>query len=134
MNLKLIAHSAYMAGFRNTDLIVAICIALAESSGNPQAQGDVSLQDDKWGPSVGLWQIRSLREPSEYHYPDTLRIYEELFDPYKNAEAAYAISRHGENFTPWSTYTNNAYRQYLNEVIALVSNNDFKEYDPSNQS
>ncbi len=37
-----------------------------ESAGNTDAQGDKTLANSKWGNSVGLFQIRSLRDPSKY--------------------------------------------------------------------
>lgn len=126
MNIDLVASVAHKAGFRDTALLVAICVALAESKGQPDAEGDISLQNDKWGPSVGLWQIRTLREPENYYHPDTLRVYDELFDPAKNAEAAYAISKHGTDFSPWSTFIDNKYREYLNDVITYISTHRFE--------
>ena len=121
--LELIADAAYKAGFRETQLLIAIGIAMAESSGKPEAVGDENLQNEKWGPSIGLWQIRSLRHPETFSFPDTLRIAEQLRDPYKNAEAAYAISENGTNFGPWSTFMNNAYRIYINDIISFLDNN-----------
>jgi hypothetical protein len=41
---------------------------------------------------------------------------DELFDPDENAKAAWAISGHGKSFQPWSTYTDGAYRKYLDEA------------------
>ena len=81
MNIDELIGLAYNAGFRNDSLIIAVCIAMAESSGNENAVGDVSLVNAKWGPSIGLWQIRSLHTPEKYGHPDTLRIYKELFNP-----------------------------------------------------
>ncbi|MFD0572031.1 hypothetical protein ACFQ0T_25965 [Kitasatospora gansuensis] len=69
--------------------------------------------DDKWGPSVGLWQIRSLRKPQAYGYPDTLRVESALHDPRKNADAAYAIFKSGGGWQQWSTFTNGAYKAHL---------------------
>ena len=39
---------------------VATAIARAESGLNPNAVGDEDKVDVRWGPSIGLWQIRSL--------------------------------------------------------------------------
>ena len=47
---------------------------MAESSGSSDAVGDVSLVNDKWGPSIGLFQIRSLRHPEDYGAVDRLRV------------------------------------------------------------
>lgn len=55
--------------------------------------------------SVGLWQINRLAHPQ---YSTAY-----LLTPAGNADAAAEISRNGASFTAWSTYTNGAYRQYL---------------------
>src|SRR5208282_634628 len=55
-----IAGYASAAGFSGPDLQVAVAVALAESSGNPSAIGDLTL-----GVSVGLWQI-NLKAHPEY--------------------------------------------------------------------
>ncbi len=55
--------------------------------------------------SCGLWQI-NLKAHPEYHAPA-------IFDPVANARAAVAVANGGADFSPWSTYTNGAYRNYL---------------------
>jgi hypothetical protein len=55
--------------------------------------------------SCGLWQI-NLRAHPTYHAPA-------IFERLTNAQAAVAISGRGEDFSPWSTYTNGAYRAHL---------------------
>ncbi len=47
-------------GFGPEEARLMTAIAQAESSRNPGAVGDVALQNSKWGPSVGLFQIRTL--------------------------------------------------------------------------
>lgn len=111
-NVKLsaqqIAQYAANAGFQNDDLIVAVAIALAESSGNPQAHGDLTL---KGSGSYGLWQIYSHAHPE--FGPD----FTQLFDPQTNANAAYQVFKAaGNSFTPWSTFNNAAYAKYLDQA------------------
>ena len=47
-------------GFRGNDLITMAAITPGESNRVVVAVGDQHLQDDKWGPSVGVFQIRTL--------------------------------------------------------------------------
>lgn len=47
------------AGFTGAGLQTAFSISLAESGGRAGAVGDVRLQDATWGPSYGMFQIRS---------------------------------------------------------------------------
>lgn len=101
------------AGGRAKDAPVAAAIALAESGGNVAA-----LNPRAPDYSVGLWQINyfgDLMGPRTRAYgpPSLLRS-----DPLANARAAVSISGNGNNFGPWTTYTNGAYRQYLQGDVA----------------
>ena len=106
-----IAGYAANAGFANSDLDVAVAVALAESSGNPGAVGDLNLTP---GGSVGLWQI-NLKAHPEFAGQD-------LTDPQTNANAAYSVYQAaGSSFSPWSTYKSGAYSNYLLTAQAGVS-------------
>lgn len=97
-----IAGYAYDAGIRNVgDLTTATAIALAESSGNPSAVGDVALQNAQWGPSIGLWQIRSLKAEQG---KGSTRDGDRLKDPVANARAMFEISKGGKDWRPWTTF------------------------------
>ena len=111
-----IAQYAYQAGFRGESLNTAVAIALAESHGDTGIHGDVNLQTGTWGPSVGLWQIRSLNPGHGTAAEQALRNAQANADPATNARHAYTISHRGSNFQPWSTFTNGAYRGYLNQA------------------
>ena len=117
-----IAVYARNAGFQGVDLITAVAIALAESSGNPDAQGDYTLDGKIVSPgtqgavptSFGLWQIHLTVHP-EFNGQN-------LFDPQTNANAAYSIYRAaGNSFHPWSTYINGAYTAHLDEAGRMVN-------------
>ncbi|TWP50584.1 hypothetical protein FKR81_20680 [Lentzea tibetensis] len=105
-----IAQHAYNAGFRGQALTTAVAIALAESGGRTAVKGDTTITDQKWGPSVGLWQIRSLHADR-----GTGRERDELANtsPAVNARHAWTASHHGTYWRPWSVYLNGSYRQYL---------------------
>lgn len=97
--------------------VVATAIAWAESDLDPQAIGDVSLEDEKWGPSCGLWQIRSLHADTGIGRP---RDRDRLLDPVFNAAAMATISKGGTDWTPWSMFKNGRYREYLAGVRTAV--------------
>jgi hypothetical protein len=95
------------AGFVNPSLAAAV--AMAESGGDPHAQGDPR------GPflpipngvstSFGLWQI---------HVPDHPQYSaQSLLDPIANAAAALAISSGGRKWSAWSTFNDGSYAQYM---------------------
>jgi hypothetical protein len=112
-----VARHAEAAGFRGDALITAVAIAKAESGFDALALGDVSLQTAKWGPSVGLWQIRSLNaETGTGRSRDRSR----LTGPAFNARSAYSISGGGTNFTPWSVYKDGKYKKHLGEASSAV--------------
>lgn len=85
-----IAMYAYNAGFSGDDLVTAVAIALAESGGDPNAEGDN-------GTSYGLWQIHFTVHP-EFDAS-------QLKDPAYNASAAYSLYLRRHGFNDWSTYT-----------------------------
>ncbi len=92
---------AQQTGLSGNAASVAAAIAMAESGGNTNAHA-LTIYEDSWG----LWQI-NLRAHPGYSAAS-------MQDPVQNARAMYAISSGGTNWQPWSTYTNGAYRQYLN--------------------
>jgi hypothetical protein len=117
LNDAQIAQLAYNAGFRGQGLATAIAITHAESGARTDALNNNAGTGDY---SVGLWQINYLpghqtsgnslynERTSKYGDPNSL-----IADPQAQAAAAYDISGHGSNFSPWTTYTSGAYRQYL---------------------
>lgn len=93
---------------------VAAAIAQAESGGcqyakaGPNDDRPVKVCTYRYTTrenSYGLWQVNRNAHPQ---YSAST-----LYDPLGAARAAVAISSRGANFGPWSTYTNGAYRQYL---------------------
>lgn len=71
----------------------AAAVALAESSGNPQA----SHTNSSGSVDRGLWQINSIHGALS------------SFDPLANARAAVAISKNGATWEPWcAAYTDRA--------------------------
>lgn len=111
LSAEQVARFAFQAGFRGESLVVAVAIAHGESGLRPDAIGDVGLADGQWGPSVGLWQIRSLHtERGTGGHRDELA----NTDPAHNARAAWAVSGSGANrFTPWSVFTSGRYADFL---------------------
>jgi len=109
MTPEQIAEHAYRAGFRGQGLTTAVAVALAESGGNPKSHNATPPDD-----SYGLWQINMLgamgpERRAQYH----LKSDSDLLDPDTNARVANSLSRDGQSWTPWSTYTNGAYRSHL---------------------
>ena len=92
---------AVKAGFAGMAANIAAAIALAESSGNPDAIGDLSL-----GVSVGLWQINLKAHPNFTRFG--------LLKPQNNAYAAFEVYSDAKNsFSPWSTYNSGAYLKHM---------------------
>jgi len=112
-----IAQYAYNAGFRGQALVTAVAVAIAESSGRTDAKGDEGLQTSKWGPSIGLWQIRSVN--AEYGTGGQ-RDAKANLDPATNAEHAFQISKHGRDFTAWTTYKDSLHVPFLSRARAAA--------------
>ena len=68
-----VAALARNAGLTGAGLVTAVAVAKGESGWRTDARGDVALVDAKWGPSIGLWQIRSLNaEPLKSRKPPSV--------------------------------------------------------------
>lgn len=98
------------AGLPHDQAVTAAAIAAAESGLRSDALGDTGITNAQWGPSVGLWQIRSLK--AEYGTGRS-RDQSRLTDPGFNARSMYEISSAGRNWSPWSVYTSGSYRNHL---------------------
>lgn len=97
------------AGFNPATAAIMAAIAGGESGYRTDAVGDVGLQDATWGPSVGLWQIRSLKAQSGTGQPrDATR----LTDPTFNARSAFSVYN-GQGLSAWSVYTNKSYLNFM---------------------
>jgi hypothetical protein len=104
-----------VVGWPADKIDVAQAVAQAESQGGyADAVGDITLVDAKWGPSIGLFQIRSLRSPQSFGGADLWRYAFPLRQPFYNAQAALAITNGGD-WSKWATFISGAYKQYLGQ-------------------
>jgi len=108
----------YDAGFRGNALITMAAVCQAESAAKPDAVGDEHLTDDKWGPSYGLCQIRSLHAERG---TGSTRDGEALVDPVFNGWAAYAISGSGTNFDPWTCFRTAWWLEHVETMRAAAT-------------
>jgi cell wall-associated NlpC family hydrolase len=109
---------AVKAGFTPDQAVTMTAVALAESSGNPQAQAIASNEQ-----SHGLWQINRLAH-SQYSI-------QQLSDPLTNARAAFEISQQGRDISPWTvTHQSNGtpYHRFEEEALAAARANGI--HDP----
>src|SRR5688500_4944968 len=99
------------AGFTPAEAVTMTAIAGGESGYDPAALGDVGLQTPTWGPSFGLYQIRTLKADTG---KGTVRDIQWLRKSTANqARAAYVISQGGADFNPWTVYRSGAFRRFL---------------------
>ena len=96
MSTKALLRLMVDIGFANPRLAAAV--ARAESGGYPDAVGDQNT-------SFGLFQIHV---PAHREYDRS-----QLLQPVANARAAYAISRGGTYWKPWTTYRTGAYKRFM---------------------
>ena len=106
---KQIAQYARNAGLHGNGLIISIAVALAESQGWTKA---VLINTD-CSHDRGVWQINS-----RWHgeVSDT-----QAFNPTTAAQAAARISSNGSDWTPWTTYINGAYNQFMSRARTAAS-------------
>lgn len=110
--------SLIAAGFDPAGAATMTAIAGAESGYDTTALGDVNLQSNVWGPSYGLFQVRTVK-------PDTGRgtardVTLLSTGDAAQAKAAYQISQGGRDFSPWSVYTSGRYQSFLPAARAVA--------------
>ena len=114
-----ILQLAFNQGFNDRDAVKLLAIALAESSGDPEAHNDdASTGDD----SYGLWQINMLGDMGpERRAALGLISNDQLTDPTINAMAMRYIFKQ-QGFNAWSVYKSGKYREFLPDAQrALVA-------------
>ena len=77
------------AGFEGQDLENAVDVARAESNFKTNAEGDKGITSKTWDYSIGLFQIRSLKDWKKFNDPKREPL--SLYDPLTNAKAAKEI-------------------------------------------
>lgn len=103
--------SLLAAGWPRQAAVTMTAIAGAESGWDPDALGDLGLQGQGWGPSFGLFQIRTRQgETGTGTSRDIARL---SSGDVEQARAAWQISQQGADFSPWSVYSSGAYQQFL---------------------
>ncbi|MEU7904699.1 NlpC/P60 family protein [Actinoplanes sp. NPDC049118] len=91
---------ARRAGFTPDEAATMTAISLAESGGNSRAHNPHGED------SRGLWQINGRAHPG-------LMAKYNLYDPQDNAKAAYEVSRHGADISPWTVTHGGSSARYL---------------------
>lgn len=113
-------HAALVkGGFTPSAAQTMTAIALAESSGNPALLGDTGIQTSTWGPSFGLFQIRTLKGETGRGTDRDISALTGNID--RQVQAALKISNNGRDFTPWSVFTSGRYRQFLGVASANMT-------------
>lgn len=85
------------------DIRTAYAICMAESRGNPEATG----YNQDGSVDRGLMQVNSI------HSDMVSGNLTALYTPIVNIKIAYSLSKGGTDWTPWSTFNNGKYRQFL---------------------
>lgn len=97
------ARALLDAGFTRAEGPTGLAIMKEESWLSPDAQGDLLIQDDQWGPSYGLMQIRSSKAMRD---PRRLR------DVAFNLEQARGLFK-VRGWKPWGAFNSLRYRKHL---------------------
>lgn len=96
-------------GATPTQASLLTAIGEAESGLNPAAVGDVALENGTWGPSVGVWQQRTLKADTG---KGTARDVRYLTGDLQHQAAAALATLKSQGPTAWSTYSNKSYLAY----------------------
>lgn len=106
-----VAEALREAGFHAGAAVILTAIAPCESGDDDTIiQQGQPYDTTGWG----LWQIT----PGDS--VPSVAVNEGLLHPVANARAAYVKSNGGQTFTPWTTYVDGCYRQYLTVASSAV--------------
>lgn len=106
---KPLVDAAIRAGFAGANLVIAVAVALAESGG---VAGAINPKNRDGSIDYGAWQINSVHIP-----PYDAKL---LLDLYYNAKAAFAISKRGTNWSPWTTFRAGKHQTHMETARASV--------------
>lgn len=106
-------------GYSPAAAVVQLAIDLAESGGDDTAVGDVSLENNVWGPSYGFGQVRTVKADTGRGGDRDINWL--AASDINQAKAEYDISGGGHNFAPWTTYTSGAYQKFLGQAQSAAA-------------
>jgi hypothetical protein len=95
-------------------IVVAVSIAMAESSCNPNAR----LVNTNGCVDRGLWQIDNCAWPNVSNAC--------AYQVQCNADAAFDISDHGSDWGPWSTFQEGVWRNYISDAEGAINGFSFQ--------
>lgn len=110
--------SLLAAGWPTQGALTMTAIAGAESGWNDTALGDTQLEDTTWGPSYGLFQIRTVK--AQTGTGSTRDINTLAAGDVQQAAAALAVYQ-SQGLDAWTVYQTGAYRQYLAQAQAAAA-------------
>jgi Lysozyme like domain len=114
------AMAAKRAGWTGVDLEVAVAVAGAESTWNPDALNDKNTNGSS---DFGMWQINSVHA--------TTLASGDWRDPYDNALMARRVwLEAGGSWRPWVTFNTGAYRRHLLVAQEAVRGGDVAAVQP----
>lgn len=108
MGVNTVVEAARNAGFSGDDLVTAVAVALAESSGRPRATNE----NTNGSKDYGLWQINTVHQGAGFN-PN------KAFDPEYNAKWAHRLFQES-GWKPWVAYNTGSYEKFLDDARAAV--------------
>lgn len=108
---------ARSTGLSQQQAITATAIAAAESGLDPAKVGDLHLVTATWGPSVSLWQVRTLKAETGTGRSRDIQL---VSQPGPNARAMFEISRGGTDWSPWSAYNDRKHLPFMAAATAAA--------------
>lgn len=106
---RAIARLCWDAGWRDENLITAVCIVLQESAGFTEA----THENNDGSMDNGLWQINNKAHPNV-----TQAV---AFDPAAATKVARALYK-DQKFRPWAAYTTGAYMKHRDRATRGMVN------------
>jgi len=120
--VDLAARAAWNAGFRGDELTVIVAIAGAESQFDPEYTEPGDGSPDKWGPSVGMWKIRTLLDFQNWVGLEANRdasIIGGIDNVQENANFAFSVWS-VSGFNEWDSFMEKTYIDYVPIAQAAI--------------
>ena len=106
LTIDALVQLAQQGGWTGSDILIAAAIAMAESSGNP----DAVHQNTNGTTDYGLWQINTVHDSDSWGGPGWAEACKG--NPILCAQRAYEVYRQ-QGWDAWTTYKSGAYKKYL---------------------
>lgn len=117
-----ILRALHDAGATGDQLILLAAVTEGESNRRLAAVGDTTIMDATWGPSVGPWQIRTMKAKTGTGEARDIKVASTLEGGARAAVEIYnAAAAKGDPMKPWGAYTRGHTKSFVGPYSLLAA-------------